>query len=789
MKPARIAALALCLLALVVFMAGRADAAASNNCAADTTGSGTTLVQGAIVTSGGLLSCGTGSNEAPVNAGAQFSLFCEQQTAVLGIAPNVMTIRLYDDNAGFGTFTGAFATTNANTCIAHTSPVTYNFWCTSDGTATGSPRYGFVRIQLEMQQTGVGAYDLNSDANQWGAVRCNPVVTIAESNPQTTYVGGDTVGASYSTDAAPYDTTNSGNPHVVCGPTDNTLTADFITTSTRSQTTTVIGSPSAWQTGCALSFQFQETLKSSISGFTTKARFTFRAGTGVTVTNDANGQATIATLTATKTLDRTLTDSEPCASVTPLVVNRGDSETVSCKPWKDARGNNVPNNQPGRAWYNRAAQYRATADFPSLDNLFGAQGDLPSTIAATTSATATTGKAYHKAVEEFSTTARTDAVLLNWGNSTGQFDVSATWTFGGINMTKCAAGTPTCQNATGFTISADNEYAQAKGLRDVNGNLKSGIAITCQRTLPTTVLETAVGMGNTDASGNSPVVQFAVLTPAGTWTMTCTATANGNTATYAVRFFHSSAFSANIAVAVQWNVTTFIPDNGTAAVNVTSCLREYDQASDSVLRIFPDDAPKLTVEAYNPATDLHDHVLFDRFVMQNEDTVSTATCYRALVYADEQWLRNGAIAYTTTNFTGSPFIGFAGYQLATNQTGNMTGNFTGGSIRGQVFDTSTVPQDMSVTTLIVAVYAASVLVAYASDKSLWPTFLGVVLALFGGLLTLEANGMGVLTTGLGLAPLLMVGAGCILVDVLRLNKLGWSLGFKRGDDDEQGLEL
>lgn len=673
----------------IVAIASSANALASNACSAAVTGGGQTMVNSAIHadTSSGSTCSQPGSTPKNVNAGSSFTIVCDQLTNLLGTAPNVLTIRLYDDNTGFGTTTGAFATINANTCIGHNDDsISFTAYCTADGTVTGSPRYGFVRLQIEMQQTGVGAYDVQSDSNSWGAVRCNPTLTtLSESNSQTTYIGGDTIGVSYASGEAPYDTTNSGNGKITCNGIVNSLSSDFLTTSTRSATTSILGSAQAWQTGCSLQFVWTETRNSAISGFTSKSWFLFQGTppSGVTYSNGGSGEQTVATITATKPLNRILTPTNSvCTSITvngvsSVIGNRGETFVVSgCAPWKDARGSNVPNNQPASAYFNRANQYRVTSDFPIFNGLFGASGSFQATSTATTSATVTTNKGYHKYIEEFSTTARNDAVLMNWGNSSGIFDVSSTFLFDGINMTKCAAGTPTCANSTGFTISADLEYAQAKGLRDKAGSIQTGIAITCFRTKPDLTTESSVAMGNSDVNGNSNIVQFSVDPPSGTWQMTCQASSNGNTAIYNVHFFHSSAFTANIQISVLWNVSLPFPPNGTALANISACVREYDQASDTVLRIFPDDNPRLTVEEYNPVTSLHDIQLIARQSMTAEDG-PFSTCYNYPFFIPEKNLtENTAFAYVTVNFTGSPFMGAQGFVLRNNFNGTFYGNFT-----------------------------------------------------------------------------------------------------------------
>lgn len=654
-------------------------------------GASQTVVVGANVDPGGISNCSPPPGIfVDIPAGSPITLYCRQGSIGVGVlAPTAINIRLVIDNTNFGSNTPtAIRTISANSCIG--SLFTTTVYCTSDGTATGTASYGIIRLHVEeLNNGGISNYDVNSDNDIWAIYRCNPALTaLAESNPQTTYEGGDTIGLSYTTNATPYDSTNSGNGQIVCNAATISLASDAPTTASHSKTTTILGSAAAWPTGCNLAFSYLVTRSSAVSGFTNKAWNTWSGPppAGITYSNNANGEQTIASITTTKPLNRILT-SGSCSvtvnGVSSTIGNRGASFNVNCAPWQDARGSNVPNNQPGRVWFNLANQYRVTSDFPSADGLWGSQGNIPLSITATTSATITTNLAYHQMVEEYSSTARTDSVLMNWGNSSDAFDVTNQYHFDGINMTKCSAGVPTCANVTGFTISADNEYAQAKGLKDINNQILSGLTVTCQRTKPDSTTQSPVTMGTTDLNGNSPIVQFSVDTPAGTWQMTCTTTSNGNTAIYTVSFFHSSAFTANIQINVLWNVTLPQPVNGSAFANISACLREYDQGSDSVIRTFPDDTPKLTIEQYDPSDALHDIDIVSRQLMTAEDG-PTSSCFQFAFWTSEQGLRdNTSFAYVTTNFTGSPFMGSQGFVLRESFNGTYYGDGTNLTFSGE----------------------------------------------------------------------------------------------------------
>lgn len=375
-----------------------------------------------------------------------------------------------------------------------------------------------------------------------------------------------------------------------------------------------------------------------------------------------------------------------CGSIS-VVVNRGEQTDCHTATVRNARSQL----DPGaflRTYYRRSAQPdRDTTDVPSCDSTSGTGGSAgawtcDSTVKTT--ATATTGLAYVVEVAKWFGSSRNTFVVS--ANTSGLYDVSSALTFDGINMTKCAASVPTCDNVSAFTIGgSDNEYARAKGVRDQRGSFLSGLAISCQRTRPDSVTQPSVSMGNSDANGDSPVVQFTIEGPVGSWTMTCSTSANGNTASYSVMFFHTSAFTANIQVAVLWNVSKM--RNGTYFANVSACYREFDQGTDSVIRIFPDSPPKLTVEQYDPATDLHDTLLVSRQIMTQEDTTS-ATCYRSNFY-DANLATRDNFAYVAVNLTGSPFLGAEAFvaRAAGEFTGNFTGNFTitqGGMVSGMI---------------------------------------------------------------------------------------------------------
>lgn len=648
----------------------------------------------------------SGVTEMGANTAAGWRLACTH-TEGGATGPQAATTaeaRIYWDNGAFGdatiSTTPAFARTISilTACpdgAAQVNQFVTTVYCTSDGTSTGTPRYGNQRIMVHVASTGgIAPYDLNSDtgpdvagvSSSVGIVRCVPDVSAtnvtATGTPYHHYVGGDTLRSSITASASdPYAATaNQVRPDAVCGSTNAFPTIDLNAGTPTTSDQRIIGSPTIWTDDCALTIKWTHTNTTSISLYSGVPYGKWNSSSiPASTTIDATHK--ILTFDPTDDVDRTLFPTGTCSvqingATAGTTANRKDAVKVTgCNPWQDARGNGVANNQPGRGWFQKSGDFRQTADYPNVDGLFQTPGSFPLTIQSTTTATTTTGLNYHKMVEEYDTTARTDTVLLNWGNSTGQFDVTATYVAANITNNKNGV------NASAFTISADTEAQFVYFLHNAGLQPIQSVNVTCFRTRPDTSIEASVSFGPTDSLGNTSVHTYSVDAPSGTWQTTCSGTMNGNTFTYSIGYFHTSAFTADKHLNVKWNATLQV--NGSFFVNITEISVEYDPTTDQDVAVFPDigSSPNLNVTSYNPTTGRYDDVIFTRQSMLPTDGASSSSYYWTF-YTTCQHLQD-AFAFVNINFTGSPFVGGESYHVSSCvanagiTNGNFTGNFTG----------------------------------------------------------------------------------------------------------------
>lgn len=501
-----------------------------------------------------------------IPAGSIFTLACNQFSDAGTLAPNVMTIRLVIDNTGFGTSTpAAIRTIDAISCLGNAgSPDIFTAYCTSDGTSTGATRYGIIRVHLRLQQTaGVGGYDGTSDdsgtppaggdiAGIWGIIRCTTGLSILnESNPQTIYVAGDTIGTTITLNATPYDTTASGHWWVQCDTTVYRLTTDdFPTVTAKAKTTTVIGTLNVWLTTCTdLDFGFRFTRNSAVSGWTTTSWGVF-SGTlpAATTLTDSDTNATFHSI---KDLSRVVSTFGTCApyhvNASGTVVtsfNRMEGVRSDCT-WENARNVAVPNNRPIRAYYTRSTN-PSTTDYPSTDILAGGGGAIEWT--AQSVITATPSIFYHGAVQTYNAAGRTLPDLLSVGNISGMFTLSNIRHFTDIQLWKVSPGGT---NSSSFTSGDDQLFVSARGLSNIRNEVLSTVNATCRRVFPNGGTESEVPMGNTDGSGNTAFNEFAVQPPLGEYDMICSSEAAGNIAHYTVTYVVSSAFTGNTQVVIE----------------------------------------------------------------------------------------------------------------------------------------------------------------------------------------------------------------------------------------------
>lgn len=641
----------------------------------------------------------TDSNFVGLNApaGSPLTLDCRQATSgtVPPSLPTSITISVYADNSNLGGGGTPIWTDSVGSCSGSVNVTTFNHAFTSTGAVGGTPRAGIYRIFIRIQNTGVGtSYDCNSDetgsqtpptggscnsgalTHFQGVMRANPGISAANltsgGGAFHDYIGGDTLTTSLTSNATEVTTATRTASLAASGTGDyhQFSTSYNLAVGATTKSNTIQGLPGFWPNG-AISLKWTETGGSTLAGYTGLSFWIFTSATvsGATVVN-----ANTITFDPTDNLNRTITPTGTCVATVSgtatEIVNRGQTVHVAgCKPWIDARGGSVTNNQPARGWMERS--YRSSADFATFSGLFGAQSDFETDNTASTSATVTTGKPYTKMVETFVSTGRADSELLNWGNTTGLLDVSATYRFDSLNIATSSDGT----NQSAFTIGTDVEFLHPGPLRDGATNPLSGIAVTCVRKNPTGGTESTTSMGNTGVNGRAPEQTFQTIAPAGTWTFDCSASSNGNTALYHIAFFHVSAFTANTDISTSWK-TVLLP-NGSYLVNVTSVIRTYDPTQDQSVLEFADDAVRLTVFNWSAPNQNFLSTIVQRGIMMQLDTDSA---YSFTFYASQEQLQP-AYAYVTANITGRTFTNGNGFyqQLSTSSgaTGNFLGNFTG----------------------------------------------------------------------------------------------------------------
>jgi hypothetical protein len=499
---------------------------------------------------------GTGVAPVDIEAGKSITLHCLETSS--GVAPpgtpdaNGIVIRGYADNNGFPDGAGQIWTQTYSSCITQQD---FTIFCTSDGTSTGSPRWGIVRLLIRATDTSLPTtYNDDSDDastgtndGRYGIYRCNPHPESVTNHKgslgasPSTYEGGNTIFSNWTTNASTINTGNTYSNRLKCINSVEVGTGFQVTQASTSTTSPATGAVTVTQArfppNCYLWQNLSITRTSAITGWTAVRFGIWQTGTGL----------------------------------------------------------------------------------PSGVVIQNSSGDL-----------------------EINTTKQ---VRYDWS-----------WT--GINMTK--TDSDAAANVSSFTISADQEFARAKGLKNATGVLVSGATATCRRTTPQGTQEAIISHGTTDANGDSTRVSYAVSSPAGNWIMTCTATLNENTATYSVTFAHASAFTANTGIGINWNVTTNITP-GLYDVNITMVLRLFDPFTGILVQAFPDMTPKLSVLSYNHTQDLYNDVPVNAQTMQLLDG-GMATAWHYNFTANQSNL-TGAVAYVTFNLTGNPFLGSQGYHL------------------------------------------------------------------------------------------------------------------------------
>lgn len=640
-----------------------------------------------------------------IPAGSSFTIHCQQMSNGVGVlAPDALNIYLVEDDTNFPVGPGAPAspvrTIAANTCIGTTT--TFTAACTTNGQAGGSPAYGLFRLLARQQRTVVGTtYDVTSDnagttgtgntlLAEWGLIRCELGVTaLGESNPQTVYVAGDTIGTTITGNATPLDAANNGNFWLTCGTVSYNLGNSFPTTSAKSATATIIGSLALWQDDCpSITFGYQFTKFSTLSGWTS-TRLAIYNGTppsGVTF----NAGKDNATFTSSKTLDRTiapgvspLCDYHVNATVAAAsAFNRLEGVRSVCTDgWVNARGVSLGNNAPVRGFLVTGTAWLDTSNYPSVDFSTTAGGDTEFT--STSSITATVGT-YKTQLQQFSTTARTEAVLLGIGNSTGTFTLSATRTFSGVILHPFR----NFPNQSSFVSGNDQLFFTVQNLSNVRGELLSGVSVLCHRVFPGGAAEADFDDGLTNASGDTADYELPVVPPTGAYNIVCTSTAAGNTATYTVTYFIVSPFTADVSMLIAYKLRPG------GKLTLTAGINTVDGETGIITLNPPDDPNDFHYVLIARACDGCAPYEISRGLLQQD----AYGLFRANVtLPNNQTNESYLIATAYANFTGRLFLSTR--QAIIDQLGNFTGNFTGnatGNFTGNV----TIPQDGTVDGMI-----------------------------------------------------------------------------------------
>lgn len=265
-------------LALLVVAGAAAAGAVPASCASVTLDAGLGNTRTWYVGTGdvsGVFVCSTSSDDlAEVDSGAGVLLVCRETTT--GATPpeqaQVMTVRAYSDSDAFGSpSTAGLWTWQSPNCAAGASTT---FYCTSDGTSSGAPRYGLVRLVFRAQRTSLPTYDVNSDSTgNYGVIRCRPALsTLGDSTPAGSiapgpYQGGDTLRSTVAADAAPYSSASAtARLDVACGASLQVVGSFVLTTSTSTLDKLISGDLATWPDDCTLQQKVVLTRKSAISG-------------------------------------------------------------------------------------------------------------------------------------------------------------------------------------------------------------------------------------------------------------------------------------------------------------------------------------------------------------------------------------------------------------------------------------------------------------------------------------------------------------------------------------------
>lgn len=300
---------------LLVLVAGDADAAATTEtCSSTSTSNINDVRTWAVLRADALqMSCvGLSAGTLNVAPGAVVNLEC-RESIVGAAAPGpaeTITVKGFADSASFNAPAGTaiWTRTFTNSCAGPSyAPITV--YCTVDGTSSGAPSHGLVRIMVRAQRTSVPAYDVNSDVGTWGVYRCMArLSTVADGNPTSSpsnYVGGDTLRTTTSLTSTPYSTGNSAQLDLLCASSTQSVGAAQLGTGTTTLDKQISGTFTAWPDDCTITQRLTLTKKSGISGLSSLDWTHWDQGS--TPPAGATYASTLVATRATKTLDRTPT--------------------------------------------------------------------------------------------------------------------------------------------------------------------------------------------------------------------------------------------------------------------------------------------------------------------------------------------------------------------------------------------------------------------------------------------------------------------------------------------------
>lgn len=605
---------------------------------------------------------GTPGTILTVSPGDPFYLVCQHTTIGVPTAlpATAISLSIVDEAVSFPSnnpttvrtvvLGGADLSTCTTSGAGPTSPIA--FYCTDDGQSGGNPRAGILRLHVRVERAaGLGDYVTSSDVGsnaRHGIVDCtNTISAFAEgaSPPTGNYRGGNNIGITIAAGNISYRSGNDMNATVQCdGYTDTRIGSLDVTTTNQSITNILKGARTDYANSCDLRL-YTYPLFSTLEGFTSRRYFTINATTDGALTGDGGVVNDI-----TRTVNRNLAVYNACErhlviGMHPSITaaNRGQTIELHCQFRRASDATDVTNNQLARAWITDDGSFSEDIDASDpFDTTFGSQGSVAATYALKT--TAPTGP-HVMAVQTYGVS-RTEAEIYNFGIGNNSIELSSQYFFDNILHAKMANGT---DNFTEFAIGLDQAFITPRGLATVNGVLVSGAPTSCERFTPPPVTSfDSKSHGTTDANGDAEEKQYDPSVPRGTWSLTCTATLNGNTAVYTIEFEYTSQFTADTKITIAYRE---IGDN----LNFTVVWRQYDPDTDNVTLL----APEGNVTLFFQQETINGDLLYPpvlKVQMTKYCPLACAAWYIEVPKADIITPNRNTIVYAHGNVSGNAYI-------------------------------------------------------------------------------------------------------------------------------------